>query len=127
MTLVDTSVWIDYFRGRKISSGLKQLILDNQVACHQWVLGELLLGHLGVQRKDIISDLTLFPMFQPHPIEELYNFIEKGRLYAKGISFTDVELLYTAVAEDCLLWTLDRSLHRCAATYRKAYLYEPAP
>jgi predicted nucleic acid-binding protein len=45
MILVDTSVWIEHFRAG--SDRLKTLLLDEQVLCHPFVLGELAWGRCG--------------------------------------------------------------------------------
>jgi len=40
MILVDTSVWVEHFRAG--SDRLRGLLLDEQVLCHPFVVGELL-------------------------------------------------------------------------------------
>ena len=47
MTLVDTSVWVDFFRGITRASTLGDLLETNEIHLHPWVLGELVLGGLG--------------------------------------------------------------------------------
>jgi predicted nucleic acid-binding protein len=44
MILVDTSVWIQHFRAG--NDRLKALLLDGQVFCHPFVIGELACGTL---------------------------------------------------------------------------------
>jgi predicted nucleic acid-binding protein len=49
--VVDTSVWIDFWRGRAAALGLADLLRDGQVLMHPWVLGEIALGFLGAKRR----------------------------------------------------------------------------
>jgi predicted nucleic acid-binding protein len=121
MVLVDTSIWINYLRGHKDTKPLSELLLENQVTCHQWILGELLLGHLGPRRKQIINDIDLLPKLQEYPFKEIRDFVEKEALHGKGLSFVDVQLLYACLVEDHLLWTDDRQLYLAATHYGKAF------
>ena len=57
MILVDTSVWIDFFRGRTRAGSLEGLLEDNEVLLHSSVLGELVLGGLGTLREAVVADL----------------------------------------------------------------------
>ncbi|HMO55381.1 MAG TPA: hypothetical protein PJ994_12815 [Tepidiformaceae bacterium] len=45
MTLIDTSSWIAFLRGREAQ--VRQLLESNQALLHPFVLGELLLGNLA--------------------------------------------------------------------------------
>lgn len=121
MILADTSVWIDFFRGRPSTRALEGLLSDVQVATHPWVLGELSLGFLGPRRPIILKDLGRLPEFSAHPADELVEFIEKQRLAGSGLSWVDVQLLYCCLLEDARLWTHDRGLASMAARFGKAY------
>ena len=46
MILVDTSVWVDFFRGAERATDLAEHLESNLVLLHPWVLGELVLGGL---------------------------------------------------------------------------------
>src|SRR6187401_1570984 len=61
VNLVDTSVWIDFFRGRTSVGPLAELIREGSVLVHPWVMGEIALGALGTKRQSVLADLALFP------------------------------------------------------------------
>ncbi len=121
MILVDTSVWIDYFRGAENAASLADLLINQTVTSHPWVLGELAVGNLGKKRQHVLDDLRELPQLPAYPIEELIGFIEHQSLSAKGLSLTDVHLLYASIATATPLWTHDRTLHHTAKKLGFAY------
>ncbi len=112
MVLVDTSIWVAHFR--KGDSHLQELLVDEQVLCHPFILGELACGGLK-NRKEIISLLQALPDATMAEIDEILEFIEHRKLIGVGIGLVDVHLLASALLTKALLWTTDRNL-RAAAT-----------
>ena len=112
MILVDTSVWIDHLRVG--SERLKALLLDEQVLCHPFVVGELACGTLH-RRSEILSMLKALPEAQLLEHEEVLSFLEARRLYGGGIGWVDAHLLASTLLTGCTLWTLDKPLRRAAA------------
>lgn len=121
MVLVDTSVWIDYLRGKPHAASLAKLLQEHQVMNHPWVTGEILLGYLGPRRSSILADLQYLPQLTVHEVDDLRDFVEKGGHVGQGLSLIDIQLLYAAIAGDCLLWTFDRALQKVAQGYGKSY------
>ena len=78
MILVDTSVWIDHLRVG--SERLKALLLDEQVLCHPFVVGELACGTLQ-KRSEILSMLKALPEVRLLEHEEVLSFLEARRLF----------------------------------------------
>lgn len=115
MILVDTSVWIGYLRGEKRVRALGRLLDENEVLLHPWTLGELVLGNLGSDRDAIADDLRRLPPAPWIDDGELLRFIEVRALAGRGISWVDAQLLASALAGECRLWTLDRKLEAVAA------------
>ena len=58
MILVDTSVWIEHLRAG--NDRLRGLLLDEQVLCHPFVIGELACETLQ-KRSEILSMLKALP------------------------------------------------------------------
>lgn len=112
MILVDTSVWIDHFRAG--NNRLKTLLLDEQVLCHPFIVGELACGILQ-KRSAILSMLKALPEAQFLEHEEVMSFLETRRLYGRGIGWVDAHLLASTLLTGCTLWTLDKPLRRAAA------------
>ncbi|HZD40586.1 MAG TPA: PIN domain-containing protein [Terriglobales bacterium] len=112
MILVDTSVWIEHFRSG--SERLKTLLLDEQVLCHPFIIGELACGNLR-NRSEILSMLKALPKAQPVEYEELLGFVEARRLYGRGIGWVDAHLLASTMLTGCSIWTIDKPLRKEAA------------
>jgi predicted nucleic acid-binding protein len=93
MVLVDTSIWIIHLRqgNRK----LEKLLMDAEVMCHPFVIGELACGNLK-NRNEIISLLQSLPMTPTIEFDEFLFFIDKNHLMGKGVGFVDVHLLASA-------------------------------
>lgn len=121
MILVDTSVWIYHLR--KNDRHLQFLLYEGEVVCHSLVIGELVCGNLK-NRQEIISLLQSLPMAPQIEFDEYLYFIERYKLYGKGIGFIDVHLLASAKLAQTLLWTLDKRLKSAAIeleiNYRKS-------
>ena len=110
MTIVDSSVWIDFFRGANRSAPLAQLLESNEVLLHPWVLGELALGSLGRRRESVLADLRLVPAAPLVPESELLGLIARRTLHGRGIGWVDAGLLASALVAPATLWSFDRRL-----------------
>jgi len=115
--LVDSSVWIDHFR--KPSRRLINLLNEEEVLVHSFVIGEIACGNLK-NRGEIITLLrALSPTRQADDVEIL-SFIEHHELNGRGIGLVDVHLLASCLLTPCFLWTADKRLkataqHLCIA------------
>lgn len=114
MILVDTSVWIDHFRGKERAATLKGRLEAEEVVLHPWVVGELALGHLGSTRAQVLSDLRLLPAVERVMDDEVLLMIEARRLWGTGLGWVDAGLLAAALVERVSLWTFDGPLGRAA-------------
>lgn len=108
MILVDTSVWIDHLHA--VETRLVSLLGDDEIGCHHLVLEELALG--SIKQRDVLlsllSNLNQFPTVT-HP--EVLHLIERRRLWGRGLSAVDVNLLGSvALVDGAQLWTRDRRL-----------------
>jgi len=112
MVLVDTSIWVAHLRlgNRK----LERLLIDGEVACHQFIIGELSCGNLK-NRKEILSLLKSLPLAPVLDFDEFTFFIDRHRLMGIGIGFVDVHLLASARLSGMPLWTADKRLEAAAA------------
>jgi predicted nucleic acid-binding protein len=113
--LVDTSVWIDYFRGAARARSLADLLETNEVLVHPFVRGELALGRLSPATVAVVDGLALLPNLRPVVDEEVLEMVTARRLRGSGIGWVDAHLLAAAVSYAADLWTLDRRLARVAA------------
>lgn len=111
MILVDTSVWIDHFR--TADRRLADLLLEEQVHCHAFVVGELACGVLK-RRAEILALIRNLPAAPVADDEDVLRFIEAHALMGSGIGWVDVHLLASVRLAGDRLWTRDRRLARAA-------------
>lgn len=112
MILVDTSVWIDHFhRGvPRLAAALN----DGAVFTHSFVIGELACGHLR-DRKTVLSLLAELPGAEEASHDEVLGFIDRHRLWGRGVGYADMHLLASAaLTPPVRLLTHDRRLRAIA-------------
>lgn len=107
MILVDTSIWINHLRiaDRRLAG----LLLDGQVMCHPFVVGELACGSLK-RRREILALLGNLPRVPGVDNEEVLQFVEAHALMGSGLGWIDVHLLASTRLAGARLWTADRRL-----------------
>jgi predicted nucleic acid-binding protein len=115
MILVDTSVWIEHFRGGV--PRLKELLGHGTVLTHPAIIGELACGNLR-QRDQILADLQRLPRVPVADSAETLYLIESKRLWGRGIGWTDALLIASALLTRSELWTLDRKLEAVARSLK---------
>ena len=119
--LVDTSIWIRGLSNRlPFVRQLDELLSREDVAGHEFVYGELLIGDKGGRRK-LLERYVLMdqaPMV-PHP--HVVAFVRDRRLHGRGIGWIDAHLLASALAGGVQLWTADPALARLALEFDVAY------
>ena len=113
MILADTSIWIDHLR--RANSRLGQLLLDGEVLCHPFVMGELACGSL-TKRDAILALLATLPIGVIADHSEVLGLLDAKRLYGRGLGWVDLHLLASTVLSQSRLWTLDKPLARVAAS-----------
>lgn len=111
MVLVDTSIWVTHLR--QGNRQLETLLMDAEVMCHPFIIGELACGNLK-NRDEILSLLKSLPLAPTIEFDEFIYFIERNRLMGIGIGFVDVHLLASAQLTKIPLWTADRRLKSAA-------------
>ncbi len=111
--LVDTSVWIDYFRSGDHSSALDMLIENNLVATNELILTELIPALTVRKQTKLIALLRLLPV-QPLKIDFdaiitlQTNCLKKG---LNGIGIPDLIVAQNAFQNKSPLYTLDKHFH----------------
>ncbi|HEY6102880.1 MAG TPA: PIN domain-containing protein [bacterium] len=117
MTLVDSSVWTDHLRAG--NARLVSLLEDALVLTHPFVIGELACGRFE-SREKVLTLLRALPSAEVADHDEVLKFVDRYRLYEKGIGWIDAHLLASARLSAAALWTVDRPLHRVAGSLRLA-------
>lgn len=112
-TLVDTSIWIEYFNKPDSKNGnrLQQMLAEGKVCGAGIILTELLQGAKIEKEFDIIlNNYTALPLLE----ENINTWISAGKisftLRRKGIVIPTTDLLIAALAleSNCKVFTLDQ-------------------
>lgn len=118
LILIDTSVWVAFFRGSPGAAGVAGLLEENRVLMHPWIVGELALGNLGRRRARVLRDLQLLPVAEVIPDGEILGLIDWRRLYGRGIGWVDAQLLGSALLSGARFWTFDARAAQAADALR---------
>jgi len=105
MVLIDTSIWIDHFRNS--NDQLVELLNDGEVFCHPLIIGELACGNIK-NRKEILTALQALPQSSVVDHDEIMFFIDKNQIMGKGLGYSDIALLASALVTMIPLWTFDQ-------------------
>jgi hypothetical protein len=95
-------------------TGLIALLNNGRVACHPLIIGELACGNLK-DRNEVLSLLWNLPLISQAENEEVLQFIERRRLWGKGLGFVDMHLLVASLVSRIPLWTFDKPLRNIAS------------
>lgn len=110
--LVDTSIWVSHLRFGE--QKLSEMLENERVSCHPFVIGELACGTMK-NRDEVLTLLAALPTVEQATDQEVLIFIEKNKLMGKGLGLIDVHLLASTMLGDTLLWTSDKKLAEAAA------------
>jgi predicted nucleic acid-binding protein len=121
--LIDTSVWVDFWRQRASTDALASLIEDQLVLTHDLVIAELAVGNLGPAsvRDEILTGLARLPKAPAAALEEVLALIKQEELERRGLGAVDVHLLASTRMAHAFLWTSDKALATAARDLGLAY------
>jgi len=112
MILADTSIWIDYLRGR--NSEMQAHVQNGKIVTHPFVIAEIALGSLK-NRSKTLALMDMLEQVNVANLSEVRRMIEARSLYSQGIGLTDVHLLASCLlTPGTRLWTSDSALKRVA-------------
>lgn len=111
MILVDTSVWIDHLHNA--DARLVGLLEADEVVTHEGVVHELALGSIS-DRAGFLTALRRLRRVPALRSDELLAFVDSERLWGRGLSAIDAQLLGAARIARAEIWTRDRRLRAAA-------------
>jgi predicted nucleic acid-binding protein len=113
MIIADTSIWVEFFRGRQpVYSRLRELLERGSVLGQECIFGELLSGARSVRETGLIESYWK----NVPKIDETGIWMEAGKLcasrglHASGVGLVDAAILALANRAGAEIWTLDRRL-----------------
>jgi len=121
--LVDTSVWIRFLAGREpFASRLDGLLERQEVAAHELVHGELLIGESGRSRSRsaLLKSYDKLPYAASIAHSEVVELVIARDLRGEGIGWIDAHLVASALVSKVQLWTADANLRLVAERLRVA-------
>lgn len=121
MVLVDTSVWIRFLRNQPpFAAELGRLLANDNVAGHELVYGELLIGDRG-GRRALLNAYEQMSQAKPVPHREVVIFVRDQGLTGRGAGWIDMHLLASAIVAGMQLWTADQRFSAIADELRVAH------
>ena len=112
MILADTSIWVDYFRGK--NPEMEKRLLAGQITMHPFIVAEIALGSLHDRRRKL-DDLESLLEVKVAQLSEVRQMIEAHTLYSKGIGLTDAHLIASClITPGTQLWTRDAALEQAS-------------
>ncbi len=110
-TLVDSSIWIGHFK--KADSKLISLLEADEAILHPFIIQELYLGR--PRGKELVFErLAKLPCLPILPDDQFRHFVDKYKIFGKGIGIIDSHLWGSAHLHKVSLYTLDKKLGRLA-------------
>ncbi len=108
--LVDTSVWIDYFRSGDKSEKLDFLIDENLVVINDLILTELLPLLIVRQEEKVINLLQIVKKYPIHPDwEEIRNFqVSCLKSGSSGIGIPDLLIAQNSIQNNVSIYSIDK-------------------
>jgi len=108
--LVDTSVWIDYFRSGDKSEKLDFLIDENLVVINDLILTELLPLLIVKQEKKVINLLKMVKKHRIHPyLEEIRDYqVSCLKLGSNGIGIPDLLIAQNSIQNNVSVYSIDK-------------------
>ena len=124
MVILDTSIWIEFFKGNDPYFDQVSFLIDqNEVIGLSYVFGELLQGAKGNRENNLIHDFwSAIPK-----ISETELFIRAGlescrkKWLGKGVGIIDAAIIVAARESSSFVWTLDKKLSRLLTKEEKYF------
>ncbi len=108
--LVDTSIWIDYFKGAHNSTDLDFLINENLIVTNDIILAELV-PHLAIKKENELISLLQSVERLPMEInwEEIIDFqVQCLKNGINGIGIPDLIIAQNLKEYSCKIYSLDK-------------------
>lgn len=117
MIAVDTSVWIDFFRGRPLAVEKLSVLLDSdEVVLPVPVRIEILSSARKSESQSLGRILSALPVLYPTDAtwSRMESWVTAGTVAGQRFGVADLLVAALAVEHGCTLWSLDNDFARMA-------------
>lgn len=123
--ILDTSVWIEYFKvNNPYFATCQNLVENGEIKTIDLIFAELLQGARNKREIDMIK--SYFDLVLKVDIPNLYllagEYSQQEKLVSKGIGLVDSCIITATILSDSKLWTLDKKISNFL---NNKYLYQP--
>lgn len=111
--ILDTSVWIEYFKGNKKYFNICQHYIEKgKIKTIELIFAELLQGARNKREMEILKEY--YKLIPDINIDQLYvmagEYSQKEKLISKGIGLIDACIIFATLVSGSKLWTLDKKI-----------------
>jgi predicted nucleic acid-binding protein len=123
MIILDTSVWIEYFkRNIDYKTTIDNLLREKQILGFDFIFGELMQGAKDHEIQKISGIWEILPKTNISAIGYLAGkYSVENKLKDKGIGLIDCAIIYATINSESILWTLDKKI---ISNMEKQFLYK---
>lgn len=113
--IIDTSVWIEYFKGNeKYFDFIQKFLEKNEVLTIELIFAELLQGARNKKETEMLK--SYFGVIPKAEVENLCilagEFSQQEKLISKGIGLIDACIITATIFSNSQLWTLDKKIQK---------------
>lgn len=113
--LLDTSVWVDFFKRGPSTTVVDRLLDEGGVVTHPMVVAELACGSPPSPRLRSLRDIEDLQHVSIATLDEARELLEREKLYGRGLGLVDLMLLAsTRITPGTRLYSLDKRLDAAA-------------
>lgn len=113
--LLDTSVWVDFFKRGPSMTVVDRLLDEGDVVTHPMVVAELACGAPPSPRLRSLRDIEDLQHVSIATLAEARELLEREKLYGRGLGLVDLMLLTsTRITPGTRLYSLDKRLAAAA-------------
>ena len=127
MIILDTSVWIEFFKNNQnYFYQICKLLENGEILAVECIFGELLQGVRNEKEKKIILNYWkhLPKKYYENIIIEAGEYSSLNKLLYRGVGLIDTIILMHAIKSSSKIWTIDNKFLRIIPEEAK-YIYNP--
>ncbi len=112
MIILDTSIWIEYFKkNEEYKLQINSSLREKNVLAFDFIFGELLQGARENEKAKIIAIWEILPKVNISGIGFYAGrYSCENKCYDNGVGLIDCAIIYATIESNSTLWTLDKKI-----------------